>query len=100
MKKLKGVCRIELINVKTGEKKVTVDENVVTDSINQIFGLPLKYALSTWNPRLSIYPQLTPARDLFNGVVLLNNVISGTDEQLKAKTAFPLGSAITGHAGN
>ena len=100
MRKLKGVCRIELTDVKTGEKKVTVDENVVTDSIAQLFSLPQKYAIAKINTRLSIFPTLTPAHGCFSGVVLLNNAISGTDTELKAKTAFPVGSAVTAHAGS
>lgn len=67
-KKLKGVAKITITNVETGKEKVTVDENVVTNAVENLFDSNIS--------GLADYTKLLPVRSLYSGCLLFNDLLT------------------------
>ena len=88
---LKGTTKIELTNVKTGEREVIEKDNLVTDAVpsilDNVFGWQLKN-----NPTNSTFSGnvLPLCPNLFGGILLYENTIPEEAGRLYAQTENPL----------
>lgn len=88
---LKGTTRIELTNVKTGQKEIIEKDNLVTNAVASILDNPFAWQLKTaygiYNFGGNILP-LCPK--LFGGILLYEDAIPESADQLFAQSANKL----------
>lgn len=98
---LKGTTRIELTNVKTGQKEVIEKDNLVTNAVPSILDNPfawqLKASYGSYNFGGNILP-LCPK--LFGGILLYEDAIPESADQLFAQAANKLVGYSSNNANN
>lgn len=92
MKVLKGHTKIELTNVKTGQKQVIEDGNLVTNAMAKMFE---QTPHCRWNPATNPFTNVAPLIDRFCGGILL---FRDTIEEDPDNYFTPDGNEMVGNA--
>lgn len=80
---LKGTTKIELTNVKTGEKEVIEKDNLVTNAVASILDNPFAWQLkSTYSNQYFAANILPLCPNLFGGILLYQDSIPENVDQL------------------
>lgn len=69
-KDLKGTAKITITNTKTGKSKTTVEENIVTNAVKDLFAA--NYS------GLANFQEVLPVRNFFSGVLMFENEVTGS----------------------
>lgn len=88
---LKGTTRIELTNVKTGEREVIEKDNLVTNAVASILDNPFAWQLKSAYSNSCFAGNILPlCPNLFGGILLYQNAIPEKPDQIYAQSDNPL----------
>lgn len=88
---LKGTTKIELINVKTGEREVIEKDNLVTNAVASALDNPFAWQLRSYYSSSYFAGNMLPlCPNLFGGILLYEDAIPEDENQLYAQAANKL----------